>query len=290
MKGQLAKELSQVMSLALTWPRVSKLYKTWMKQTRPQNSAGYVKAGDISIYFRRYGAGDPVLLLHGGFMYAETWAGQIPALASRYQVIAMDSRGHGRTTLGTRPLTYRQMAEDAAALIEKLDLGPINLVGLSDGGSTSLALALQRPELVRSLVLLVTPFNTDNYNDSAKRFIEGQLRPWSLSLMGFKIIRRLLTREPENGAQFFEKMKSMWTKLPDFTVEDLQHIEAPTLVVACDHDEYLSPAEDPLRVFSDTAAAIPNARMVTIPGGTHLVNVEHYKTVNSIILDFLESV
>ncbi len=283
-------ELYQALRMITTLPSAYVTYAIWMMCTRPRHNSGYVEAGDISIFFRRYGAGDPVLLLHGGLMYAESWAGQIPALAKRYKVIAMDSRGHGRTTLGTRTLTYRQMAEDAAALIEKLDLGPTNLVGWSDGGCTALAIALQRPDLVRSLVLLGAPFNVDNYSDDVKRLIEGQLSSGSLSLLGSRIIRRLLTPEPDRGTEFIEKIKSMWGKLPDFTIEDLHRIGAPTLVIACDRDEYLSTPEDPLRVFRDTANAIPKATMSVIPGGTHLVHMERYRTVTKLIVEFLESV
>jgi pimeloyl-ACP methyl ester carboxylesterase len=82
----------------------------------------------------------------------------------------------------------------------------------------------------------------------------------------------------------------MWIELPDFTVEELRRIEAPTLVVACDKDEFLSLTEDPLQVFKETAEAIPNARMVFIPGGTHSVQLEKARALNSLVIEFLESV
>ncbi len=100
------------MGLALTRSLAS--YALWAAEERQRDTSGRGQVGDIDVYYRRYGAGEPVLLLHGGFMFAEAWAGQFPALSRHHLLIAPDSRGHGRTTLGTRELTYRQMAEDSA--------------------------------------------------------------------------------------------------------------------------------------------------------------------------------
>lgn len=290
MSGGLAEELTQSLSMSAYFTLAYARYRSWMLREHPESEKGRVDAGDISIYYRSYGQGEPVLMLHGGFMFAETWAGQIPALAGRYRAITIDSRGHGRTTLGTRPLTYRQLANDAAVLIEKLDLGSVHLVGWSDGGCTSLALALQRPDLVRGMVLLGTPFNTDNYSAEAKQKMEGILRPRSLSMLGLRSLRRLMTPEPERGKEFLEEMARMWRELPDFSREELGRIAAPTLVIGCDRDEFLSLQPDPLQVFKDTMAAIPGARLSVVHGGTHSVSIERPHEVNRLILEFFDSV
>ena len=288
MSGGITEDLILSLRMSAHFALAYARYRLWVLRTRPLESEGRVDADDINIYCHTYGQGESVLLLHGGFMFAETWAGQIPTLAARHQVIAMDSRGHGRTTLGTRPLTYRQMAADAAALVEKLGLGGVHLVGWSDGGCASLAMALQRPDLVRSMVLLGTPFNTDNYSEEAKRRMDNILRPWSLSMLGLRSIRRLMTSEPESGREFLEKMTRMWRESPDFSREELGRIEAPTLVIGCDRDEFLSLWPDPLQVFKETAAAIPGARLSLVHGGTHSVCIERPHEVNVLIQKFLE--
>lgn len=280
----------QELRVSLAWLRVFLSYEAWILRERPRRSTERTEVGDIRVFFRRYGAGDPVFLLHGGFAFAEAWAGQIPALARHYQVLAPDSRGHGRTTLGEQPLTYRRMAGDVISLIEALGLGPVHLVGWSDGGCTSLAVALERPDLVRSLALLGTPFSTDNYSPEAKRKIEEFLRPTSMTVLSMKAFRRAVSPEPRNGAVFLERMSRMWKTLPDFTVKDLGRITAPTLVVACDSDEFLSSWDDPLKVFKETAAAIPGARLAAIGGGTHSVMLERPAQVNRLLLDFLREV
>jgi len=278
----------QVLKVMLSWLRAYVSYLAWYFRGRTEQGMGRVGVDDISIYFNSYGVGEPVLMLHGGFAYAETWLGQVLALAGDYRVITPDSRGHGRTSLGERPITYRRLADDFIEFIEKLGLGPVHLVGWSDGGCASIALALQRPDLVRSMVLIGTPYNTDNYTEEAKGLLRDFLDPESLELRFFKSIRWLLAHEPYSWRPFLERMTEMWLELPDFTLEDLNGIEAPTLVVACDRDEFLSLTDDPLQVFKDTAAAIPKGRIGVIRGGTHTVMLEKPHEINGLILRFLE--
>lgn len=143
-------------------------FEIWSLRTHTAHLVDRAAIRDITVYYKEYGRGEPVLMLHGGFGYLEHWCAQIRELSGGYRVVAPDSRGHGRTTLGDEPLTYRGMAEDAAEFIESLELGPVHLLGWSDGGCTSIALALKRPELVKSMVLLGTPFNKENYSPEAK--------------------------------------------------------------------------------------------------------------------------
>ncbi|MBN2026969.1 MAG: alpha/beta hydrolase [Actinobacteria bacterium] len=289
MSAGLRAELTQSLRMIAYSTLASSRYYHWMLRERPERAKGRVDIGDARIFYLSCGRGEPLLLLHGGFAYAETWVGQTPELAQRYRVIAPDSRGHGRSTLGTKPITYRQMAEDMAALVERLGLGGVHLIGWSDGGCTSLAMALQRPDLVRSMVLLGTPFNTDNYSAEGWRQMESILDPRSLSMLSLRSMRRMMNPEPHRGKEFLEEMSRMWRTLPDFTTEDLGRIEAPTLVIGCDRDEFLSLWPDPLQVFKDTTAAIPNARLEIVRGGTHFVSLERAREVNRLILDFLAS-
>ncbi len=278
------------LEMSVSWLLVYAAYLLWVLRRRPRGARGRMDVDDISIFFHRYGKGEPVVLLHGGFTFSEMLAGQVPALARRYQVITMDSRGHGRTTLGSLPLNYRQMAADTAGLIEGLGIGPVHLVGWSDGGCAGLALALERPDLVRSLVLTGTPFNTGNYSEAAQREIARFLRPRSIMMLTLKAFHHFLNPEPDSWKPFLERMTRMWTELPDFTIEELGRIEAPTLVIGCDRDEFLSSAGDPLRVFRQTAQAIPNARLEVIPGGTHSVQMDKARNFNRLVIEFLEGV
>ena len=281
-------DIQQALRLLISWCRVYLSYLTWYFRGRPEHEMGRVSVDDIDIYYKSYGKGEPVLMLHGGFAYAETWLGQVPALAGGYRVITPDSRGHGRTSLGEQPVTYRRLAEDFIEFIEQLELGPVHLVGWSDGGSAGIALALQRPDLVRSMVLIGTPFNTENYTEESKKLIRDFLDPKSFELGFFKAIHWLLAPEPCSWRPFLKRMTEMWLELPDFTLDDLSKIQAPTLVVACDRDEFLSLHDDPLQVFKDMAEAIPGGTIGLVRGGTHMVPIENHQAVNDLILGFLQ--
>ena len=91
----------------------------------------------------------PVLLLHGGLANQQYWGNQIRALAPHHRVIAVDSRGHGRSTRDTRPFGYDLMADDVIALMDHLHIAQADLVGWSDGAIISLDIAMRYPTRVR---------------------------------------------------------------------------------------------------------------------------------------------
>jgi len=107
-----------------------------------------VDANGISIHYAVYGAGSPVILLHGGLANADYWGHQIEALKAHHTVIVMDSRGHGRTTRDARPYGYDLMADDVVALMDALKTPKAGIVGWSDGGILGLDLAIRHKDRV----------------------------------------------------------------------------------------------------------------------------------------------
>jgi pimeloyl-ACP methyl ester carboxylesterase len=119
---------------------------------RPKSS-GHVDVGALELYHERHGQGPPLVLLHGAFGTIEScFADLLPALATDFEVVAVELQGHGRTRDIARPLSYEQMAADVAALVEALEIPRAHLVGYSMGGAVGLQLALDHPELVDRLV------------------------------------------------------------------------------------------------------------------------------------------
>lgn len=103
--------------------------------------------------FHKY-SGFPLVLLHGGAVFLESFAVQIPLLARSHKIIAIDSRGHGRSARVEKPLNYDTLAKDVIVILAALEITQANFVGWSDGGNTSMAIALTYPERVRKLVLI----------------------------------------------------------------------------------------------------------------------------------------
>jgi len=113
----------------------------------------FVFNGD-RFYYETYGSGLPLLLIHGNGESINIFKGQIGALSRHHKVIAMDSRGQGKSDLGTAALTYEQMAEDINALLEQLKLDHVKVLGWSDGGIIGLLLTIHHPDKVSMLAVM----------------------------------------------------------------------------------------------------------------------------------------
>ena len=120
-----------------------------------------IRVNGVELHYIEQGQGEPLVLLHGGQGDYRSWQPQIQALSPRYRVIAYSRRYHYPND---NPLTGRNHsalidAVDLAGLLATLKLGPVHLVGTSYGAFTALALAVERPDLVRSLVLAEPPIH-----------------------------------------------------------------------------------------------------------------------------------
>ena len=117
----------------------------------------------LNLYYEIHGAGEPLILLHGGVGAIEMFGEVLPSLAQNRQVIAVDLQAHGRTADIDRPLSFELMAGDIAALIKHLGIEDADVMGYSLGGGVALRTAIQHPEVVRKLVLVSTPFKRDGW-------------------------------------------------------------------------------------------------------------------------------
>src|SRR4051794_29565208 len=113
----------------------------------------YAEVNGINLYYETYGAGRPLVLLHGGLGSGEMFGPILPALAEHHQVIVPDLQGHGRTADIDRPIDVRLMADDIAALIDHLGLDRPDVVGFSLGGGVAFHTASRHPDKVRKLVM-----------------------------------------------------------------------------------------------------------------------------------------
>lgn len=131
----------------------------WKAVSRTAHGGRYAEIDGVRIYYETFGAGAPVLVLDGGTAFHESMHYQIRALVQSHFVIAPDSRGHGRSTDGTEPLSYAQMADDMLELLDDLQVGKADIVGWSDGGTIGLELAMRHPERVGRLVAIGANYN-----------------------------------------------------------------------------------------------------------------------------------
>jgi pimeloyl-ACP methyl ester carboxylesterase len=130
--------------------------------TEPANS-GHVAINGINYYYEIHGRGEPLLLLHGGLLSIDLMRPIIPVLAKHRQVIGVDLQGHGRTDLGSRPISLIDSANDLSALLQKLGHRQVDVLGYSFGGGAALRLAIQHPSHVRRLVVVSAPYAQDGF-------------------------------------------------------------------------------------------------------------------------------
>ncbi|MES2660602.1 MAG: alpha/beta hydrolase [Verrucomicrobiota bacterium] len=234
----------------------------------------------IELYYETFGAGDPLLLIHGGGATIESWFAQIPDFSEKYKVIVPDSRGHGRTNDAAGPINFGLMASDFAALLDHLGMKGVSIVGWSDGGVIGLQMAMSRPDLVRKVVTLGAHARPDGMTAEFKAEVEGS-SPDHFPAILVEGYKALSPDGPEHWPVVFEKLKSMWLTLPNFQDEELKRIQCPVLLMVGEQD--IVREEESKRI----ASLIPKARLKVLTGATHYSPVEIPGVVNETILGFL---
>ncbi len=245
----------------------------------PEMAWQYVTLHGAEIAYAVTGAGDPVVLVHGGDANSEHWAFQVLALAGQYQVILLDSRGHGRSPYNGAPLTYAQLADDVLALLDHLGVARAHLVGWSDGGIIGIDLALRHPERLRKVVAFganadLSGYRTDTGDD------EGAI----ISAFGAQNDRDYarLSPVPERYKAMVAALRQMWETEPAYTAAELRAITTPFLIMAGADEEII--AEAHTRYLAET---IPGAELALLPNCGHFGLMQAPEAFNARMLAFL---
>jgi pimeloyl-ACP methyl ester carboxylesterase len=232
-----------------------------------------VDINDICIYYETYGAGMPVLVLHGGLGSIEDMGEQIKALANSHLVIAPDSRGHGRSNDSNVPLSYPLMSSDMLRLLDHLQIDQVDVVGWSDGGIIGLDLAIHYPKRIRRLVAISTNCDVNGLLERPTLGTETPRPP---------LRYRLFARDPAHWLALCRKVITLWKTQPHYTLKDLENIKAPTLIMAGELDIVKREHIDQL------SKAVPGSEEIVIAGATHWLQVEKSDMVSSHVLRFLD--
>jgi pimeloyl-ACP methyl ester carboxylesterase len=206
-----------------------------------------------------FGQGEPVIFLHGGLANADYWGLQIPPLARQYQVIVVDSRGHGRSTRDSRPFGYDLMADDVVALLDYLHIKRAAVVGWSDGGILGLDLALRYPERVSKVFAFAANTNPTGVVDGADK---NPTFAAYIQRAGLEYAK--LSATPKDYPAFLRAIGRMWETQPNWTRDQLAAIKTPVLVVDGDHDEAIKFAHT-----RQIAEMIPGAGLLILPDTSH---------------------
>ena len=221
-----------------------------------------VHLNGIAMYVERYGAGAPLLLLHGGGGVGQNWRLVFEAPPSGYELIVPDLRGHGRSTNTGGALTFRQLALDVLSLMDALRIEQFKAIGLSLGAKTLLHVATQQPARVESMVLV----SAAPYFPEATRALMRAASTATHDAAEWERMRRWHVSGDEQIAAIWDMPRQFADDYEDmsFTPPRLGQIRARTMVVHGDRDFLY-----PVSLAAELQAGIPGSHLWVIPNGGH---------------------
>jgi len=237
----------------------------------------YVQSKDAKIYYEVYGKGQPIVLLHGGlFGSTVEFADFIDQLKQKFQVIAISTRGHGKSELGTEPLTLEQRANDAMTVINTVTKDSVIVLGFSDGGYSAYQLGAMYPAKVKKMIVIgageIRP-GLREFKFTAKMAMEMDKSFWEQQLK--------LMPEPNRVEDLFTQVANCYNNVT-VSKDLLSTIKCPVLVMAGDKD-----GGNPVERVVSAARFIPNHQISIIPNTGHGCHNDNFAATWASIVPFL---
>jgi pimeloyl-ACP methyl ester carboxylesterase len=244
--------------------------------------ASSITVDGAEIYYAIYGtpsAEAPVILLHGGMGNGDHWANQVPALLdAKHEVIAIDSRGQGRSTRAGAKISYDVMASDVIAVMDALAVKQAALVGWSDGGEIALKLAILHPERVAKLFVFGSNYNSEG----SKSRRNAPTATFSAYSQKCRTDYQHLSKTPKQFDELVDWLLPIWRGPMGITKEQLRAIQAPTMVADGDHDEVIVLAQE-----EEMAKLIPHAQLHVFEDASHFALWQDPAEFNKALVEFL---
>lgn len=191
-------------------------------------TTGFATVNGLEMYYEIHGAGEPLVLLHGAYMSIPgNWASLIPPFSEHHRVIAVELQGHGRSSDADRPITYEGMADDVAALLDRLDIGTADIFGYSMGANVALQVAIRHAEKVDQLIAASPAYASTGFAPGFEMMIAG-ITPAMFAGTPMEADPDLPT--------LIEKLKTLDLTPFAWPETDIAAIAAPTLLIFGDSD------------------------------------------------------
>lgn len=224
---------------------------------------------DIELYSEERGNGMPLVLLHGNNEDSSYFKHQVLYFSEKYRVITVDTRGHGKSSRGTKPFTLEQFAEDLKAFLDSRGLTRIHLLGFSDGGNIALLFALKYPEYIEKLILN----GANMYPGGIKFSIQVSDHFRYLALLLKSVFDKTVTAEKD--------MLGLMVTQPDIHRGSLMALTMPVLVIA-GTDDMIKESHT-----MEIARSFKNGELCLVEGN-HFIAAESPELFNKKVLKFLE--
>jgi len=238
-----------------------------------------VAVDGVPVFYETEGDGQPIVLLHGGLADNSTWGAQFSGLSPHRRVVAPERQGQGHTPDRPGPLTYQAMTDQTVAVLRALDLGPVDLLGWSDGGMVGTLLAAQHPELVRTLTVTGSGFSSAGYVPGAMEALVALSSDDDDMVMFAAMYAQASPDGPGHFDEVWQKVRALWAEPFDWS-DAVARITAPTLVIVGD-DDYVT--VEHAQAFS---LRVAQGQLAVVPGASHLVPMERPELFNQLVLEF----
>jgi len=256
---------------------------------------GYAPVNGLKMYYEIHGQGESVVLLHGAFMaITDDWRLWINELAKTRKVIAVEMQGHGRTADIKRDITYENLSDDVAALLDYLKIVQADIVGYSLGAGTAMMTAIRHPEKVRKVVSISHPIRRDGWVKEANDFWPN----FSLEMMkGSPAETEREKLNPVKGSfpELFNHIKAAAMRPWDFGADRFAATKAPMFFIHGDADgvrmEHIAEMyrlKGGGNIHGDMQPR-QESRLAIIPNTTHVTLMNRMSTIVPMIIDFLDA-
>ena len=257
-------------------------------------TTGYAPVNGLKMYYEIHGGGEPVVLLHGAFMaISGDWNDWINELAKTRKVIAVDMQGHGRTGDIKRDITYENLSDDVAALLDYLKIPSADIIGYSLGGGVAMQCAIRHPEKVRKVVSISASMRRDGWVKEANDFWPNFT--WEM-MKGTpaETERNKLNPIPNSFPDFFNHIKATALKPYDFGADKFKATKAPMFFIHGDADGIrLDHIAEMYRLkggdLHGDMQPHPASRLAILPNTTHVTLMSRMSTIVPMVNDFLDA-
>jgi pimeloyl-ACP methyl ester carboxylesterase len=234
-------------------------------QTKEKNTsafkADYANINGIKMYYEIHGTGQPLVLIHGGGSTLNTTFDKLlPLFAKTHQVIAVELQAHGRTSDRSTPESFEQDADDVAELLKQLNINNADILGFSNGGNTTMQIAIRHPEKVRKLIITSAMYKRSGIPAG---FWEGMNHAQFGDMpQVYKDAFLKVNNNPAVLLNMFNRDVERMQGFKDWKEEAIRSIQVPALVVAADQD--VATVEHTVELYR----LLPKGRLAILPG-TH---------------------
>ena len=258
-------------------------------------TTGYAPVNGLKMYYEIHGSGEPVVMLHGAFMaISGDWNDWISELSKTRKVIAVEMQGHGRTADINRDITYENLSDDMAALLDYLKIPSADIIGYSLGGGVAIECAIRHPEKVRKVVSISAPYARDGWVKEANDFWPNFT--WEIFKgTPMESEYKRLSPTPDKFPDFVNHIKATALKPYDFGAEKLKATKAPMLFifgdadgVRLDHIAEMYRLKGGGNIHGDMQPRSAS-RLAILPDTTHVTLMNRRQTIVPMIKDFLDA-